>query len=1094
MGFLLWAELPLFGLEPIIMRFLGVGSVLIGIGLLFLLLKGLYWSFKGAALQRALESHHSLDINALKKGMKEAIDTLKITQLGVTYRGKAAFYALPWFMVMGPSAAGKGTLLRRSGLHFPFSTREELDLKGFGGTRHCDAWFSDKAIFWDTAGRYTTETSDHNEWMAFLQIIRQYRSKCPLNGVIVTLPMADILTADLDTLKNHIIIIRERLSEIHQQLKFVPPIFLVLTKFDYLKGFQSFFSRLSDKERDEVFGVQFLEEQHAESFPLVVKGKLEALYAQLSQLRAHYLTQETQLNQKVSLLDFPEQFQSSIGALTLFIRQLLKKSPYHETPYFQGVYFTSAIQESAVCIEHQSDKKRFAETTFSLNRPQSSQAYFIKHFFQNILLAEKHKSYCQAHTHQQEKWKKRAVHTGMGALLVASSGIMIQSYRHNISLLTQSVALLDKMSLHMQGQIKGYTPEKVATQIRIYEHLVQLKQESQHFSAKTGLGFYKADKTLPPLSDVLQSTLSETFLHPLKEKFEQKLKDKQALWPTWTADIQKKERPDYYKTLSLYLMLSAPEGSDFQSNIDALTQEWLNWLHQQGTPVRFKPDSLKALVGYYLESIQQTPQSWKLSFNVPLIQQARQVLGTTTTPQEAYALFMAEESQPDTVATLFTKAGAPTLRVHYQRWLKQMSQGDWVLGQYGGANPARSAALHQTFKQQFTHDYIHHWFGVLKQPPIMDVRTLSDTLSLLRTATQDDGPLASLLKTVFDNVFWEKDMPFLNVEQVHQAFEPLRTFWKEKSLTPAWTQYEGSLIRLKQTIELLSTDTEPLTLVRQAEKVFVQGNTEFQASVAAAQAVAHTVSDARTQEAVLALLKSPIQDTWRALLQQCREGLDSTWHNKVIMPFQKHLAHKYPFDKKGEDATLEDFTDFFQPDEGVLFSFVNTYLAPFLEGKDGKLKTWQGIALPVSDEFLKSLQDSTQLSNAFFQKSKKTMGFFYALYPIGDARLSEMSFESNQTIYRYRHEPQEWHGFEWPSTHAQSIAKVSATAAKGHSASFKTEGPWALFRLFDVASRKSESTVWTLKNPSGEIFSIQFKTRMPAVEPVAHFTLPEHLS
>jgi type VI secretion system protein ImpL len=39
-------------------------------------------------------------------------------------------------------------------------------VRGVGGTRNCDWWFTNEAILLDTAGRYTTESDDRDEWIA----------------------------------------------------------------------------------------------------------------------------------------------------------------------------------------------------------------------------------------------------------------------------------------------------------------------------------------------------------------------------------------------------------------------------------------------------------------------------------------------------------------------------------------------------------------------------------------------------------------------------------------------------------------------------------------------------------------------------------------------------------------------------------------------------------------------------------------------------------------------------------------------------------------------------------------------------------------
>ena len=69
--------------------------------------------------------------------------------------------------------SGKTTVLVNSGLNFPLAQKFGKDaLRGVGGTRNCDWWFTDKAILLDTAGRYTTQDSnaraDSAGWISFL--------------------------------------------------------------------------------------------------------------------------------------------------------------------------------------------------------------------------------------------------------------------------------------------------------------------------------------------------------------------------------------------------------------------------------------------------------------------------------------------------------------------------------------------------------------------------------------------------------------------------------------------------------------------------------------------------------------------------------------------------------------------------------------------------------------------------------------------------------------------------------------------------------------------------------------------------------------
>ena len=84
---------------------------------------------------------------------KEAMERLKVRRFA-----KGRLYELPWYLMIGPPGSGKTTALLQSGLRFPLDSEQEL--KGVGGTRNCDWFFTDEAVLLDTAGRWTTQDSD----------------------------------------------------------------------------------------------------------------------------------------------------------------------------------------------------------------------------------------------------------------------------------------------------------------------------------------------------------------------------------------------------------------------------------------------------------------------------------------------------------------------------------------------------------------------------------------------------------------------------------------------------------------------------------------------------------------------------------------------------------------------------------------------------------------------------------------------------------------------------------------------------------------------------------------------------------------------
>ena len=60
-------------------------------------------------------------------------------------------------------------------------------MRGVGGTRNCDWWMTNEAILLDTAGRWSTEDDDRDEWLAFLDLLKSTRPKKPINGILLAI-------------------------------------------------------------------------------------------------------------------------------------------------------------------------------------------------------------------------------------------------------------------------------------------------------------------------------------------------------------------------------------------------------------------------------------------------------------------------------------------------------------------------------------------------------------------------------------------------------------------------------------------------------------------------------------------------------------------------------------------------------------------------------------------------------------------------------------------------------------------------------------------------------------------------------------------
>jgi len=122
--------------------------------------------------QAKAEERPSAEALQLRERFEEAVAALKQKRK----RGHS-LYDLPWYVIVGAPGSGKTTALVNSGLNFPLEQRSGRgSLRGVGGTRNCDWWFTDEAVFLDTAGRYLTQDSDAASdsagWSEFLALLR----------------------------------------------------------------------------------------------------------------------------------------------------------------------------------------------------------------------------------------------------------------------------------------------------------------------------------------------------------------------------------------------------------------------------------------------------------------------------------------------------------------------------------------------------------------------------------------------------------------------------------------------------------------------------------------------------------------------------------------------------------------------------------------------------------------------------------------------------------------------------------------------------------------------------------------------------------
>lgn len=373
------------------------------------------------------------DLRAVSHIVSRAVGQLKRLRIGKPgfglrriFEGKRYLYELPWYMMVGAPGDGKTTALLNSSLQFPLAEQmghsaEAVAVPGKGGTLHCDWWFTNEAVLIDTAGRYvrhddgtTPESTQRNatEWRGFLELLRKYRPRAPINGALLTLNVADLIGKTEPERIMAAAALRARLAELRQELGIRFPVYLIITKMDLLPGFTDYYSSLTSEGRAQVWGFTLPYDQKQQNHqrdrlrPSCEK-ELSLLATRLDRGINNRLQEEYDVQRRCNLYALPLEFAALIEPLLDIIERIFLDSKFDSTQLhntLRGVYFTSAAQAPVSAIaDSQSPLQRLwkaikrdpalpEKVSSHANKatPTGNRSYFLHDMLTRLVFQESH--------------------------------------------------------------------------------------------------------------------------------------------------------------------------------------------------------------------------------------------------------------------------------------------------------------------------------------------------------------------------------------------------------------------------------------------------------------------------------------------------------------------------------------------------------------------------------------------------------------------------------------------------------------------------------------------------------------------------------
>jgi type VI secretion system protein ImpL len=1031
-------------------------------------------------------------------------------------------YQLPWYVIIGAPGSGKTTALVNSGLQFPLADRfGRTALRGIGGTRNCDWWFTNEAVLLDTAGRYTTQESeqerDAGEWLDFVGLLRKYRRRQPINGVIVTVSVSDLLTLSPEAREQQAVSMRQRLAELHEQLGIRFPVYVLVTKSDLLKGFRDYFASFDKAQRDQIWGFTFPWEQSKQA-GFDVMGALHQEYALLQQ-RLEAGLPDTLLNEndpqaRANSYLFPQEFAALRPLLTDFLGTVFARSNFETQFSPRGIYFASGTQEGlpfdrvmgnlnrALSLPTDGDNGGDWDSV-SKEAPipgAKGQSFFIKNLLHNVIFRE---AGIAGHNRWWELRSRALLWSGYAALLallVILGTLWLISYGKNRSYLNEvdaKVPGIEQQSRDLQQQ----NQRDLYSMLPLLNGLVTLPN-SDAFDVKDPplarrMGLYRGFD----VSDASQSLYQKALQQMLMPEVAQRITG-------WLRSDDGSDVEYSYEALKAYQMLYQPKHYDGK-----FLHSWVMLNLQRNLPQNITREQLAQLSEHLRQLLEPQIQSSPWEKDEALIARERQLISQNPLATRVYGrlkrlLERDDGLKPVSLATL----GGPQSELVFSRKSGQ-SVSDGVPGLYtpdgywnhfNGQIASVAADLHdddawvlgvsgpQEYKQQtdnavrqlYMRDFIAHWDGYLADLQLNNSADLSQRINTTRLLSGSNSPLRRMVINLSKVLTLSRNAPAVEgqadaEQKSSKATQTLEALFHSDgdtaqgaatAQTPEQlvTDHYAPIIELAQPLEKGGKTIVLDDFLRQLDELYryltsVQDAANSGMPAPGGEAISRLQASAGRLPGSLKTMFSGMavgasSDTQRRELENMRKRV-----NVEVGGFcRQAIAGRYPLVRSARsEVTPDDLAKMFAPGSGMMDSFFRDNLANKVDTTRSSWRFMPGIdgkTLPGSEGLLRPFQQAQHIRDAFFAGNATSPSFRVTVRTLEmDNNVLNMTLDVDGQQLQYSHGPQASRLVSWPGPGGSNQVRMQLGLADGTTATLVTNGPWALNRFFDQARQSAGS-------------------------------------
>jgi type VI secretion system protein ImpL len=952
----------------------------------------------GAVLsQSARETDRpSAEATKLRERFEEAIAGITRQQ-----RPGHGLYDLPWYVFIGAPGSGKTTALVNSGLKFPHEQRGKAAVRGVGGTRNCDWWFSDEAVFLDTAGRYTTQdsdpASDSEGWKEFLALLAKYRKRRPVNGIVLTISAQDLLTQGDAGREAHVEAARRRLEEFTRELQIQLPVYVLVTKCDTVAGFTEYFDDLTQEQRTQVWGATFPYEQSVNGgAPDLFPQEFDTLVERLNGRVFGRLEQERGARRRASIFAFPQQVAALRDPLVQFVGDVFSSTRFQGQILLRGVYLTSGTQDGT-----QIDRllgsivRRFGVAPEAVAAaPGRGKAFFVERLLKQVVIGESGLAGVNRRLEMRNAMRQFASYALVVLLLAAGLIALSVSYESNRTYLTDvtaDVATLQRVTPVGQGvSLEVLLPQLNA--VRAVANAAGKYQDNVPWSMRWGL--YQGSSLGNAARDAYRRELDGIVL----PRFAARIKQHLVSYGSEPAKL--------YVYLKAYLMLGDPKHLN-KKDLQFLAD--LEWKMPDASP-----GAGTSLAQHFQSLLDSSDTLRPIALDQSVVAQARSTLRQASIPQimfEQLRRSYADDSAgalhldiiagvgiekvlrrrsgrrlSDPIPSFYTaKVFKEATGVGMAPLVKQFADEEWVWG--SGLSAASFLKLTSQVTELYERDYDNTWDALLNDLEIVPFSTVQQYTDELGILVGPTSPLRGLLKTVVDNTSLvaaseAPGAPSIGTRITEGAKDLFYTAQKKMSGTSGLAPGTVITQHFQPIHRLMSGAPAPIDGVfDQVRKIRVQlltlGPQVGGANPLKALADPALLDLRRALRQDAANLPPPV-NTLVTQIAEHVEGsvssdatreLETLYQSEIVAACRARVEGRYPFGA-GEDMSLSDFAEVFAAG-GLYDKFFADNLEKLVDTSQ-RPWSWRPDSVASSPGMLAQFERVERIRQMFFTAGSKT--------------------------------------------------------------------------------------------------------------------------